>query len=71
MRTSTLVGIGLAIAGAFFLVRGGSFTTRREVMNVGGMRVTAEEQRPILPWVAGAVVVAGLVLAATGLRRRS
>ena len=71
MRMTTLAGIALIVAGGFFLIRGGTFTTRREMMNVGGMRVTAEEQRPILPWVAGLTIIAGIAVVATGARRRA
>ena len=71
MRVTTLAGIALVVVGAFLLIRGGTFTTRREVLNVGGLKVTAEEQQPILPWVAGLAVVAGIALTVTGARRKA
>ncbi len=70
MRLSTIVGIGLIIAGAFVLVNGGSFTSRREVIKVGGLEVSAEEQHPIRPWVAGLALLAGVALVVTGVRRK-
>jgi hypothetical protein len=74
MRTTTIAtiaGIALIIAGAFVFLRGGSFTSRRNVLNVGGMTVTAEEQHPIRPWVAGLALVAGVVLVVSGTRRKA
>ena len=71
MRTSTLAGIALIIAGAFVLLNGGSFTSRRDVLDVGGLKVTAEEQHPIRPWVAGLAVLAGVGLVVTGVRRKA
>ena len=71
MRTSTFAGIALIIAGAFVLLNGGSFTSRRDVLDVGGLKVTAEEQHPIRPWVAGLAVLAGVGLVVTGVRRKA
>ncbi|MEP7344026.1 MAG: hypothetical protein ABI877_02105 [Gemmatimonadaceae bacterium] len=71
MRLSTIAGIVLVIAGAFVLINGGTFTSRREVLNVGGLKVSAEEQHPIRPWVAGLAVLAGVVLVVNGVRRKA
>ncbi len=71
MRITTLVGIVLIAAGAFVFLRGGSFTTRRDVLDVGGLKVTAEEQRPIGPWIAGVALLGGVALVVTGMRRKA
>ena len=71
MRASTLIGIALIVIGGFLFVRGGTFTTRRDVIKVGDLKVSASEERPIEPWIAGAAVIAGLVLVATGVRRKA
>ena len=71
MRVSMIAGVALIAAGAFVLLRGGSFTTRHEMMRVGDMSVSAEERRPIEPWLAGVAVVAGIALLATGARRKA
>jgi hypothetical protein len=71
MRLSTIAGAVLIIAGAFIFVRGGSFTSRREVASVGGLTVAAEEQRPIRPWIAGVAIIAGVALIVVGMGRRS
>jgi hypothetical protein len=71
MRLPVLAGLALIVAGAFVFFRGGSFTSRRDVLDVGGLKVTAEEQHPIAPWIAGAAVLAGVVLVASGARRKA
>ncbi len=70
MRILTLAGAALMVVGAFLFFEG-SFTTRRNVLDVGGLTVTAEEQHPVRPWIAGAVLLAGLALVVTDLRRKA
>ncbi len=71
MRIPLIAGILLILAGAFVLLNGGSFTTRRDVLKLGDLKVSAEEQHPIRPWIAGVAIVAGVALVATGARRRT
>jgi hypothetical protein len=61
----------LICAGAAVLVWGGNFTTRRDVLDVGGVTVIAEEQRPIAPRTAAAVLISGAVLLAVSMRPRT
>lgn len=70
MRLPTLAGIGLIVAGVIIFLFGGSFTTRENVMEMGGITVTAEERHPILPWVGGIAVIAGIGLVVMGARRQ-
>jgi hypothetical protein len=70
MRLSTISGAALIIAGAFVFIRGGTFTSSRDVMSVGGVTVAAEEQRPISPWIAGIAVIAGVAVIVVGLRQK-
>jgi hypothetical protein len=70
MRMSTIVGAVLIIAGAFIFVRGGSVTSRRDVVRIGGLTVAAEEQRPVRPWIAGVAVIAGVALIVVGQGRQ-
>lgn len=69
MRGSVMLGIALIVVGTVVYLRGGSFTTRREVLKVGDVSVSAEERNPIAPWAAGLAVLAGIVLVTTGVRR--
>jgi len=71
MRLTLLAGIALVLAGSVVLYRGGTFTSRRDVLKVGDLKITAEEQHPIQPWIAGAAVLAGVTLIITGMRRKA
>jgi hypothetical protein len=71
MRQLILAGILILGLGAFLLLRGGSITTRRQVLKVGDVKVTADEQQSIPPWVGGAAMVAGLALIIAGAQKRA
>jgi len=71
MRPLTIAGIILIAFGAFVLIRGGTFTSRRDVLKVGDVRVTADEQQSIPPWAGLLAIVAGGALAVVGGRRRT
>jgi hypothetical protein len=64
-----IVGIALVLVGAYVFVEGGYVSTRREVIDVGGLKISAEERHPIKPWVAGIALVAGTALIASVLVR--
>jgi len=49
MRPATILGVLLILAGAFVLVNGGSFTTRRDVVRLGDLKISAEERHPVRP----------------------
>ena len=69
-KVATLLGVVLIAAGAFLLFRGASFTSRREVLDVGVLSVSAEEKRPVSPWIGAIVLIGGVVLVLQGVRRR-
>lgn len=71
MRTFLIAGIVIVILGAFVLLRGASFTSHRDVLQMGDMMITADEQQTISPWVGGAAVVVGLSLIAAGVMKRA
>ena len=70
MRASVWAGIALIVVGVAVFLRGG-FTKREEVVEVGPLSVSAEERQTVPPWIAGLVVVAGVVLVATGMRQKA
>ena len=70
MRPQVIVGILLAVLGAFVLLRGVTYGSSRSVMRVGDLQASVEEQRAIPTWVGGVAVVGGLILVGTGVRRR-
>ena len=71
MRPLTIAGIILIAFGAFVLIRGGTFTSRRDVLKVGDVKVTADEQQSIPPWAGWLSIVAGGAMAVAGARRRA
>jgi hypothetical protein len=70
MRASAIAGLVLVIIGAFLFFRGGSFSTREDLLKVGDLKVSTEERHTIEPWVAGAAVVGGIVLLVAGAAAR-
>ena len=71
MRPYLIAGIVLIGLGGFVLVRGASYTSRRDVLKVGDVQVSATQQRSIPPWVGGAVMVGGAALILVGTRKRA
>ena len=73
MNRQTLIGIVLIVGGLALLAYGGFTTTRREnLLEVGALKVQADvkEQHRIPPAVSLVTVAAGLVLLATGLKKK-
>jgi hypothetical protein len=71
MRPLSLVGILLLAVGAFIVFRGLTYKSRDEVLRVGELEASVEEQRAVPTWVGGAAIVAGIVLVAAGMKRRT
>lgn len=71
MRINLLAGIALIVGGAFLMINGGSFTSRRDVLKIGDLKVSAEEQHPIGRWAGGLGLLAGVALVVTGVRRKA
>lgn len=71
LRPLTVGGVLIACLGAFVLVSGVSFTSRRNVLDVGDLKITADEQRSVPPWIGGAAVVVGVALIVAGAGRRT
>lgn len=71
MRPLLIAGIVLLGLGAWVLLQGASFMTRRNVLEVGDLKVSASERQSVPPWAGGVAVVAGLALIAAGARRKA
>ena len=70
MKPTVVAGIVIAGLGAFVLVKGLSYGSQSNVLKVGDLQVTAEEQRMVPAWVGGVAVVGGLVLIGAGVGKR-
>ena len=71
MRPLVIVGIIILGLGVFALLSGGSFTSQRDVLKVGDVEITANEQTSVPPWVGGAAILLGAGLIVAGVRKRA
>ena len=71
MRPAAIIGIVLLVLGAFVLFRGATYKSKDEVLRVGDLKASVEERHAVPTWVGGVALVAGIVLIASGMRRRS
>lgn len=62
MRSTMLIGVILVVLGGFLFVRGGTFTTQKDVVKIGDVKVTAPDDHTVPGWVAPVVVIAGFGL---------
>jgi hypothetical protein len=68
---SVLIAAVIILASAFVLVQGGALSTRRDVIQVGGLRVSTESRYLVSPWIAGIGLAIGTtVLLFRGSRAR-
>ena len=66
MRPYVLLGVVLAVIGGFLFFRGGSFSTRKDVIDIGDVKVTASDEHAAPNWLAPVLVVTGLGLVVFG-----
>ena len=71
MRPQALIGVVLLVLGAFVLFRGMSYSSREEVLKVGDVKASVESKKAVPTWAGGIAIVAGLVLLASGMKRRA
>ena len=69
MNSMRLVAILLIVVGAVGLLYSGfSYTTQKEVVNIGSLKITADDQKtiPIPPIVGGLMLAGGVVMLVYG-----
>jgi hypothetical protein len=69
MRGRRIIGILFVILGAVVLIGGGRFTTRREVLKVGDVSLSATERRSVPAWAGALAIGVGVILVLSALRR--
>lgn len=72
MNAITIIGIILVVIGAVGLIYGGiTYTSGRDVVDMGPMHVEVDQERhiPFSPIAGGIALAAGLVLVIVGKRR--
>ncbi len=71
MRALAVVGIVLIAIGSYALVTGSLLTGRRDVVDVGGLKISTEQRRSVEPWMAGvALAIGGALVVAGAIRRK-
>ena len=71
MRPQALIGIVLVVLGAFVIFRGMSYSSKDEVLKVGDVKASLESKKAVPTWAGGVAIVAGIVLLASGMKRRA
>jgi hypothetical protein len=74
MKSTTMLGILLAVLGVLALVyQGFSYTRQKKVLDVGPIHATADTQEhvPLPPIIGGLALAAGLGLIALGAKQKA
>ena len=70
MRGTLVTGVVLIAVGAWLIIRPQTYPHKENVLKLGDLQATVEEQRPVPAWAGGIAIGAGLVLVVAGLRKR-
>jgi hypothetical protein len=70
MRGTLIAGVVLAVAGAFVVIKGLSYTREESVFKFGGLEAKVEQKQRVPEWIGGLALGAGLVLVIAGLKKR-
>jgi len=69
MRPLGVIGILIAILGTLMFFGEGRVASRRDVLRVGNVKLSATESKPFPPWASAIVIAVGVVLVVAGSRR--
>ena len=70
-RFTLLIGAVLILVGGIIIAKGVSYTSKRDVVDLGGIRISADEKTPVSPWIGGIAALVGLGLVfSSGVRKR-
>lgn len=70
MRPTLIAGLVLIAVGLWLIIRPPSYPHKENVLKLGDLEATVQEQRSVPGWAGGVVLGAGLVLVVAGLRKR-
>lgn len=70
MNIPRIIGIALIVLGVFVLWKRPTYSTRRNVVEIGEFKASVDEQESIPPWWGVAGVGAGVALLLAGGRTR-
>lgn len=70
MRSALIAGVILALAGAFVVFKGVSYTREESVIKFGSLEAKMQQKHRVPEWIGGVALGAGLVLVIVALRKR-
>ena len=70
MKPQMVVGVVLAVLGAFIVLRGLDYGSERSVLRVGAVEASVDARRAVPIWVGWVAIVGGVLLVSAGARRR-
>ncbi|HET9294051.1 MAG TPA: hypothetical protein VFO06_07125 [Gemmatimonadales bacterium] len=70
MRSSQILGLLLILAGVVLLWLRPAYTTKKNVLEIGDVKASVDEEQRIPKWVGGVAIGAGLVLIVGAARRQ-
>ena len=65
-----VLGAALILLGGVIIARGLHYTTSHNVVDLGGVRVSMDEKKPVSPLIGGVVALVGLALVFSGGSRK-
>ncbi|MBM0105432.1 hypothetical protein JM946_11770 [Steroidobacter sp. S1-65] len=70
MKGALISGMVVALAGAFVVFKGVSYTREESVIKFGSLEAKMQQKHRVPEWIGGVALGAGLVLVIVGLRKR-
>jgi hypothetical protein len=70
MRYLSILGVLLAVAGAYVVFKGVSYNKEESVFKVGQFEAKVQERHAVPQWIGGIGLGAGVVLIVLGMRRK-
>ena len=71
MRPVAIVGVVLALAGLWAIVRPLSYSREESVLKIGTLEAKMQQRHTVPAWIGGVALGAGVVLVVAGWKRRA
>ncbi|HEY3935399.1 MAG TPA: hypothetical protein VGL65_12370 [Gemmatimonadales bacterium] len=69
MRFRAILGAACILLGGIILARGLSYHEKKDVLDIGQVRVATSTKKSVAPWIGGVVALVGLGLVLTSGKR--
>jgi hypothetical protein len=70
MKSLMIVGIVVAVLGAFVLTKGLSYPSHRSMMRIGDLQASVQQERAVPTWVGVVLLAGGALMIGASLRGR-